>query len=312
MAIVNADDPVATEMAAASRVPVWRYGVEASAAEFTAHRRAGGPGGRPLRGPHPRGYFPRAPPADGPVQRVQFLGCGGGGPLGRRGPGGDSARFGSGCGGCRAGSSGWTEASRSRCWWTTPTPPTVWKTCCGRPASFTHKKLWVVFGCGGDRDRAKRPLMGGGRGPARGSGHHHVGQSPQRRSRSHLRGSGGGGPTGPGAEGEAQSDVAVIVDRREAIAEAITGARPGDLVLIAGKGHETEQIFRDRTVHFDDREEAAVAIRRRLQHDGFAPVNRIASFIGPVPGCGGMDGARCRGEHRQPHHAPRESCLSPW
>ncbi|CAG0996058.1 partial UDP-N-acetylmuramoyl-L-alanyl-D-glutamate--2, 6-diaminopimelate ligase, partial [Planctomycetaceae bacterium] len=53
-----------------------------------------------------------------------------------------------------------------------------------------------------------------------------------------------------------------LVDRREAIELAIREARPGEVVLIAGKGHEPYQIFKDRTVHFDDREEAASALAR--------------------------------------------------
>jgi UDP-N-acetylmuramoyl-L-alanyl-D-glutamate--2,6-diaminopimelate ligase len=67
-----------------------------------------------------------------------------------------------------------------------------------------------------------------------------------------------------GLEEEADdSRYALIPDRREAIAKAIQRAAPGDIVLIAGKGHETYQIVQDGTVHFDDREEARQAIRRK-------------------------------------------------
>jgi UDP-N-acetylmuramoyl-L-alanyl-D-glutamate--2,6-diaminopimelate ligase len=52
----------------------------------------------------------------------------------------------------------------------------------------------------------------------------------------------------------------VIPDRREAIFETIAQARPGDMVVIAGKGHENYQIFKDRTIHFDDVETAAAAL----------------------------------------------------
>jgi len=48
----------------------------------------------------------------------------------------------------------------------------------------------------------------------------------------------------------------VFIDRREAIEYAIKTARKGDLVVIAGKGHEDYQIFADKTIHFDDREVA--------------------------------------------------------
>jgi UDP-N-acetylmuramyl tripeptide synthase len=51
-------------------------------------------------------------------------------------------------------------------------------------------------------------------------------------------------------------------DRRRAIATAIAASRPGDTVLIAGKGHETYQIIGPQTIHFDDREEAAAALEK--------------------------------------------------
>lgn len=54
----------------------------------------------------------------------------------------------------------------------------------------------------------------------------------------------------------------LIADRKQAIERAISIVRPGDIILIAGKGHETYQILKDQTIHFDDREEAEEAIRR--------------------------------------------------
>jgi UDP-N-acetylmuramoyl-L-alanyl-D-glutamate--2,6-diaminopimelate ligase len=58
------------------------------------------------------------------------------------------------------------------------------------------------------------------------------------------------------------SNYRIIPDRKEAIFEAIGLARPGDIVLIAGKGHEDYQILKDRTIHFDDRETAAEALKK--------------------------------------------------
>ena len=64
------------------------------------------------------------------------------------------------------------------------------------------------------------------------------------------------------ASGRGADELAVIEDRREAIAHAIGVARAGDLVLIAGKGHEDYQIMGTTRLHFDDREEARAAVVR--------------------------------------------------
>ncbi len=71
--------------------------------------------------------------------------------------------------------------------------------------------------------------------------------------------------------GVRRADTQTIVepDRAVAIRKAIEEARAGDIVLLAGKGHETYQIFRDRTIHFDDREVA----REALQGFGFRRKN---------------------------------------
>jgi UDP-N-acetylmuramoyl-L-alanyl-D-glutamate--2,6-diaminopimelate ligase len=112
----------------------------------------------------------------------------------------------------------------------------------------TTGRVIVVFGCGGDRDPDKRPVMGA----ASSAADHVVITSDNPRSED---------PVGiilqieDGARGKAAS-YEIQVDRRTAIASAIASARPGDAVLIAGKGHEDYQVFADRTVHFDDREVA--------------------------------------------------------
>jgi len=131
-------------------------------------------------------------------------------------------------------------------------------------------RLIVVFGCGGDRDRGKRPEMG--KVASAGSDLAVItsdnprteeplgiveeiekGVDPQRRKRykAPLLSSGWEAP-----------GYLVIPDRREAIRAAIGAARGGDIVLIAGKGHEDYQILGMEKVPFDDREEAEEALAR--------------------------------------------------
>lgn len=59
------------------------------------------------------------------------------------------------------------------------------------------------------------------------------------------------------------STYEVVVDRKEAIKKAVRSARTGDIVIIAGKGHEDYQILKDRTIHFDDREVAREALKEK-------------------------------------------------
>jgi UDP-N-acetylmuramoyl-L-alanyl-D-glutamate--2,6-diaminopimelate ligase len=117
---------------------------------------------------------------------------------------------------------------------------------------LTSERLICVFGCGGDRDRGKRPLMGR---IAAELADLPIVTSDNPRSED---------PRAIIEEivGGAQGELEVEPDRREAIARAIEAAAPGDVVVIAGKGHEQGQEFRDRTVPFDDREVAREALRR--------------------------------------------------
>jgi len=111
------------------------------------------------------------------------------------------------------------------------------------------RRIITVFGCGGDRDRAKRPLMGGV--AARGSDRIIL-TSDNPRSEDPLailRDIRAGIP--------ADAAVETIPDRETAIARALSLAAPGDMVLIAGKGHENYQEFAHTVVPFDDREIAA-------------------------------------------------------
>jgi len=112
-------------------------------------------------------------------------------------------------------------------------------------------RVVAVFGCGGDRDRTKRPKMAAVTAQwARDI----IVTSDNPRSEDPLRII---DDILAGFSPEDRPRVQVEPDRAKAIRLAITGAAPDDLVVLAGKGHEDYQIFADRTIHFDDREEAA-------------------------------------------------------
>jgi UDP-N-acetylmuramoyl-L-alanyl-D-glutamate--2,6-diaminopimelate ligase len=126
----------------------------------------------------------------------------------------------------------------------------VIKTC----RDLNPARLIVVFGCGGDRDRAKRPLMGA---VADQFADYSIvtSDNPRKEDPEAIIHDVVAGFKGRNFE--------TIVDRREAITRAITLASPRDIVLIAGKGHEKYQEFRDHTVPFDDIE---VALRALEDH----------------------------------------------
>lgn len=113
-----------------------------------------------------------------------------------------------------------------------------------------ENRLITVFGCGGDRDRTKRPQMGK---IAAQYSDFSIVTSDNPRSEE---------PEAiiddilPGLNSIENAHFAKIVDRRDAIEHAIRLARKGDLVIIAGKGHETYQLVKDQVLHFDDREVA--------------------------------------------------------
>ncbi|WP_432633448.1 UDP-N-acetylmuramoyl-L-alanyl-D-glutamate--2,6-diaminopimelate ligase [Brachyspira sp.] len=110
-------------------------------------------------------------------------------------------------------------------------------------------RVIVVFGCGGDRDRNKRPIMA--KITAKYSDVSILTTDNQRTESIEQIMS----DIEAGFEG-LNFNYKKIIDRREAIKEAIKEAKENDIVIIAGKGHETYQIFPDRTVEFDDRKVA--------------------------------------------------------
>ena len=123
---------------------------------------------------------------------------------------------------------------------------------------LTRGRLTVVFGCGGDRDRAKRPLMGEAAGSLSDLA---VLTSDNPRTEDPVA------IINDALVGlqKAGKPYLVEVARERAIEKALGSAREGDVVVIAGKGHETYQILKDRTIPFDDRQVA----RRVLGELGF-------------------------------------------
>jgi UDP-N-acetylmuramoyl-L-alanyl-D-glutamate--2,6-diaminopimelate ligase len=126
---------------------------------------------------------------------------------------------------------------------------------------LTRNRLIVVFGCGGERDRAKRPLMGEAAGSLSDlavlTSDNPRGEDPLLIMSDALVGL-----------QKAGKPYWAEVDRETAIRKAVEEAREGDVVVLAGKGHETYQILKDRTIPFDDREIARKVLREMGYHPG--------------------------------------------
>ncbi|TYR82829.1 UDP-N-acetylmuramoyl-L-alanyl-D-glutamate--2,6-diaminopimelate ligase [Priestia megaterium] len=119
---------------------------------------------------------------------------------------------------------------------------------------FAKQNIYVIVGCGGDRDRTKRPIMA---------------NIASTYSTEAILTSDNPRSEDPKAilqdmeEGVKQENCVTIIDREEAIKYAITKAKKDDVIVIAGKGHETYQIIGDQVLDFDDREVARKMIRER-------------------------------------------------
>jgi UDP-N-acetylmuramoyl-L-alanyl-D-glutamate--2,6-diaminopimelate ligase len=134
--------------------------------------------------------------------------------------------------------------------------PDALENACRTLRELNPRRLITVFGCGGERDRGKRPLM------AAAAARHSdacIITSDNPRSED---------PLAIIREIEAGSSATnrlSIPDRAEAITAAVQASLSGDIVLIAGKGHEATQQFADHTIDFDDRKHASKALRDRAQ-----------------------------------------------
>ncbi|NMA92471.1 MAG: UDP-N-acetylmuramoyl-L-alanyl-D-glutamate--2,6-diaminopimelate ligase [Firmicutes bacterium] len=120
---------------------------------------------------------------------------------------------------------------------------------------LSRGRLITVFGCGGERDRSKRVLMGEAAGRysdlALVTNDNPRGEDPEQIFREIL----------PGLK---SAEYLVLPDRREAIEKALRSAQPGDMVIIAGKGHEEYQVLQDRVVPFSDRRVAGELVAKIL------------------------------------------------
>ncbi len=129
------------------------------------------------------------------------------------------------------------------------------ETVLGLLKTLPHRRLITVFGCGGDRDKTKRGPMGVA---ACRHGDLAIVTSDNPRTEDPLAIL---ADVEAGIRAAGLQNYRLVPDRGEAIRTALAEARTGDVVLIAGKGHEDYQILRDRTVPFDDRDTARAALR---------------------------------------------------
>jgi UDP-N-acetylmuramoyl-L-alanyl-D-glutamate--2,6-diaminopimelate ligase len=134
--------------------------------------------------------------------------------------------------------------------------PDALENACRTLRELSPRRLITVFGCGGDRDRGKRPLM------AAAAARHSdacIITSDNPRSEDPLA------IIRDIQAGFGATHAVSIPDRAQAIASAVQASLSGDIILIAGKGHEATQQFADHSIDFDDRKHASKALRARAQ-----------------------------------------------
>lgn len=258
-AVINADDPHAGYFMRAASAPVLRYGIRDRSAEFRAEDIAVTPSGVSYTAHTPEGAFPVRLALTGLFNVYNSLGALAVG-----------YRLGVAPEQVAEGLAGIQVPGRFERVTGPEHPfavivdyahtPDGLRNVLQTARTITRGRVIAVFGAGGDRDRSKRPLMG--RVVAE-LADYAVITSDNPRSED---------PKAICAEIEAgvrqagmpQHAYAVIINRREAIRHAIGLAAGGDLVLIAGKGHETYQEIAGTKFHFDDRDEARLALEERF------------------------------------------------
>ncbi|MBU3074123.1 UDP-N-acetylmuramoyl-L-alanyl-D-glutamate--2,6-diaminopimelate ligase [Clostridium estertheticum] len=120
---------------------------------------------------------------------------------------------------------------------------------------FTKGKLISVYGCGGDRDKTKRPIMGK-IGTNLSDFSFITSDNPRTEDPLEI--------IKDVVLGIEKNNFEIIENRREAIKRAIESATTGDIIVIAGKGHEDYQILKDKTIHFDEREVISEILKEKL------------------------------------------------
>jgi len=251
VSIVNADDPSSGEITRRSRAPVWTYGIEQPADVHAEHREFG-PRGTRLDVVWPGGSFPLTLPLPGRFNVANALAAAG--VALARGIAPDVVRSAlEGApdvpGRCEVVDEGQPFSVIVDYAHT----PDGLEQVLALAREVTDGRCLVVFGCGGDRDRTKRPIMGR---IGTEMADYAVFTSDNPRSED---------PERILREVEAgasdKRNFESYVDRRQAIERALGLAGPGDVVVIAGKGHESYQIVQDRTIPFDDRQVAREWLR---------------------------------------------------
>jgi UDP-N-acetylmuramoyl-L-alanyl-D-glutamate--2,6-diaminopimelate ligase len=134
----------------------------------------------------------------------------------------------------------------------------------GLAKSFAGRRLITVFGCGGERDRIKRPMMG--EVVARYSDYFIItSDNPQSEDPFEIAVA-----AEEGVKKVGHRNYEIIIDRKKAIEKALRSARRGDIVVLAGKGHETYQMLKDEVVPFNDGEVARSVLRKMNKHSAIS------------------------------------------